>query len=425
MRSFGILLLKELRELLTWQILVPIALVSVLFLGLGSILANEQERTRQNLRVAVADYDNTPTSALVTETLRKANFTVIPGPTDIASNLPSFAAQERVQAAIAIPQGFGAGIQRGEQQELATYSFLTNLSVIGNQSSFILSQAITAVNTYLTAEAISTKTGLNVTATLQPITTRATVFIGERNAQVEPAVLIAFLSQQNTFIPIILFLVITFAAQMIATAIASEKESKTLETLLTMPVPRLAIVTSKMLAAGIVSLVMSGAYLFGLQRYMNGLGVSSLGGSDQGLDQAVLAKLGLQLQGSDMAYVAGMIFLAILVALAMALILGTFAEDIKGVQGLLTPLMMLLIIPYILTLVLDIQSASPLIRSVVQAIPFTHAFQAVPNVYLDRIPALIGGLAYLGGLLIILSLIAARIFTTDRIITMKLSFKKS
>ena len=49
------------------------------------------------------------------------------------------------------------------------------------------------------------------------------------------------------YIPIVLFVAVIFASQMIATAIATEKENKTLETLLSYPVTRTSIVTSKML----------------------------------------------------------------------------------------------------------------------------------------------------------------------------------
>ena len=56
-------------------------------------------------------------------------------------------------------------------------------------------------------------------------------------------------------IPIVLFVIIMYSAQMVITAVAMEKQDKTLETLLTVPIPRTSVVTSKMLAGGIVGLM--------------------------------------------------------------------------------------------------------------------------------------------------------------------------
>ena len=45
-------------------------------------------------------------------------------------------------------------------------------------------------------------------------------------------------------------IIIMYSAQMVISAIAMEKQNKTLETLLTVPIPRTSIVTAKMLSLG-------------------------------------------------------------------------------------------------------------------------------------------------------------------------------
>ena len=84
----------------------------------------------------------------------------------------------------------------------------------------------------------------------QPVTVDEVVVVGTRTAAAPVDAVMGFVSQQTTFIPIVLFIVIIFAAQMIATAIATEKENKTLETLLSYPISRASLVTAKMVAAG-------------------------------------------------------------------------------------------------------------------------------------------------------------------------------
>jgi ABC-2 type transport system permease protein len=69
--------------------------------------------------------------------------------------------------------------------------------------------------------------------------------------------------------------VIVVASQMVATAIATEKENKTLETLLSAPVSRKTVVSAKLLGAGIAALIFAGIYMIGLNFYTKGL----MGGS--------------------------------------------------------------------------------------------------------------------------------------------------
>ena len=58
MRTFLTLLKKELRELLTWQIILPILLTAVLFFGLGNVLGKEQQKANAAQAVVVLDRDN-------------------------------------------------------------------------------------------------------------------------------------------------------------------------------------------------------------------------------------------------------------------------------------------------------------------------------------------------------------------------------
>jgi ABC-2 type transport system permease protein len=421
MRIFIVLLKKELRELLTWQIIVPIVLIAALFFGLGDVLRSEQERSAKNQSVLLVLEDTSPAAQKITDVLKQASFTVTQKtiPPDQATVVAA-ARQESLNVALVVPKDFGTSIANGTSPTITSYTLLNDLSIIGNRNALVVQEALRALNTYFTAEIISTRTTLNTRTTLSPITTDSVVVVGDKSAKTDPAQLLSLLTQQNTLIPLILFLVITFATQMIATAIASEKESKTLESLLTMPVPRGAIVASKMIASGLIALGMSAVYLIGFQNYLRSVteGITSNAAPN------ALKELGLVLQSTDYVIIGGMLFLSILTALALALILGTFAEDIKGVQGLLAPLMIMMMVPYLASLLIDLQSASPFIKIGINAIPFTHAFQVVPNVYLDRTDAIWGGAAYLVFLCFILTFIATKIFTTDRIITQRVSFGK-
>jgi ABC-2 type transport system permease protein len=85
---------------------------------------------------------------------------------------------------------------------------------------------------------------------------------------------------------------------------------------------------------------------------------------------------------------------------------------------------LIVMIPYFISLFADINSLSLPVKILVMAIPFSHPFLAVQNLYLQNYGAIMAGIAYEAVLFGILVLIAARIFSTDKILTMKLRWGK-
>ncbi len=420
MRSFFILLQKELRELFTWQIVVPIVLVAAIFLGLGSVISSEQEKAKGSQRILVVDNDGSAASATVKDLLGKANFTVITASDQPENTLVEQAKKENTSVALVIPKGFGEGVASNTIPELTSYSVIRSFSISGNQSGLVLESAMQAINTYFSAQLISSATSIRADRVLQPVATIEKVAVGDTIATGKTSQVLGYVNAQTLYIPMILFLVISFAAQMIATAVASEKENKTIETLLTMPVSRKQIVVTKMLAAGLVALIMSAVYMVGLRGYVGGFGTM---GESEGA-RVLIEQLGLNFTLSSYTLLGTSLFMGILVSLALALILGSFAEDVKGVQGLITPLMVLVLIPYVLSFVLDFSSLSGPARALIYAIPFTHSFIAAPNLLLQQTTPVLWGILYQFVVFIIFVYIAAKIFTTDRIVTMKISFSK-
>jgi ABC-2 type transport system permease protein len=110
-----------------------------------------------------------------------------------------------------------------------------------------------------------------------------------------------------------------------------------------------------------------------------------------------------------------------MVALSIAVILGAFAEDLKSVQIMITPLMMLVLLPYLLTMFIDINTTSPVLKWLIYAIPFSHPFLAAQFIFAHNFAMVILGIVYQFALFVVFATIAARIFSTDRILTMKLN----
>ena len=138
----------------------------------------------------------------------------------------------------------------------------------------------------------------------------------------------------------------------------------------------------------------------------------------------IAGELGLKITTLGYLEVGILLFLGILLALAMAMILGAFSEDAKSAQGVVAPLMILVLIPYFINLFFDIGSFSQTLQYIIYAIPFTHVLLSVQNVLLGNQLLIIFGGIYLLILFVIFVLIAAKIFSSDLILTMKLNFGK-
>ena len=117
----------------------------------------------------------------------------------------------------------------------------------------------------------------------------------------------------------------------------SEKENKTLETLLTMPIKRTTIISGKLLAAAIVGLVYGVAYMIGMMFYTTGLTVGST--------SVNLSEYGLALDAVDWILLMLILFLAIFSALGICMILGAFTKNYKMAQQMTMPISFLAIIP--------------------------------------------------------------------------------
>lgn len=427
MKKFLLLLTKELKEMLTPQLWIPFFAVILVFFVIGNIAGKQsQKQTQAKESIAIADMDKSALSTASIEAI--SNIASVENITAAdESNFISAMKEKSVAVGIVIPKGFEKNVLSSGKAEIKSYSLMNNFSVLAGKKLAVLQTSTAAINELASNTLINSKFNIVSAASLKvPVTAKNFVSANGKVAEGNPTLLLNYLLSQTTTIPVVLFVVIVMASQMIASAVATEKENKTLETLLSLPISRKAIVTSKMLSAGLVSLVMAGIYMLGIKNFNTGIsGVMSGGASNvTGNAEQVASELGLKLSTLGLIELGSILFLAILLALAIAMILGSFSEDAKSAQGVVAPLMILVMIPYFLTLFLDVSTLSPVIRYIIYAIPFSHIFLAVPNILLGNHLFVLGGSIYLLVLFIIFVLLAAKIFSSDLILTLKLNFSK-
>jgi ABC-2 type transport system permease protein len=326
---------------------------------------------------------------------------------------------------LVIPQGFGQSLETQEIKEIETYSYLRTFSIVGSRSSVIINAVIKAINEYLSNNFLKKKIpDLSPEKIKNPIKSKDFVIVKDRMAEGKAEAIAGFVSSQSIFVPVILMMVIIYASQMVISAIAMEKQNKTLETLLSVPVSRTSIVTAKMFASGLVGLTYAVICMFGYMYFMKGfMGDISQAAAASGVT-GVIQKLGLAMSTKGFIILGISLFFAILVALALATILGVLAEDYRSAQSLIMPLIFLVMIPYFLSFFSDPKTLSLPAKILLYAIPFSHPFLTTQNLLLENYSAVLYGILYMLAVFIVLILIAARIFSTDKVLTMKLKFRK-
>ncbi len=208
---------------------------------------------------------------------------------------------------------------------------------------------------------------------------------------------------------------------MIVGLIAGEKENKTLETLMTVPIKRPLIIVSKMLASSIMALIISVFYLFGMRSYINGI---SMGELTNAQNISLLRQLGLVYTPTQYFYIGLLLFLSIVAALALSSVLAIFAEDTKTAQTYLTPLMILVMIPYFLSLFTNIDTLSLPIKILVYLIPFSYPFIASQKILFGNMTIFYVGVVYLTLFSTIAVFIATKLIASDRIFTARVRARR-
>ncbi|MGB9856745.1 MAG: ABC transporter permease [Dictyoglomaceae bacterium] len=420
MKKFLNLLKKEIRELITLQLIISLLFTIGFFYFMGTLTKSEVKKISEVKDIYILDLDNSELSKDILNNLSFANFRLHKINEKDRNSAIEYAKKNNINLLLIIPEGFGSGISKFQLKEIEIYSFVRSFSMGATASPAMVNQVISTINNYLSNNFLKLKfPEINPEDLKNPIRSKEFIIVRDKMAEGSLAEVTNIVYSQSIFIPIILMIVIMYSSQMVLSAIAMEKQDKTLETLLTVPINRTQIVIAKMIGAGLVGLISAGIYMLGFRFYMGGF-MGDIPVSNQAQD--IIQKLGLQFTPNGYILLGVSLFLAILCALALSTILGVLAEDLKSAQSMSLPLIFLVMIPYFLSLFSDINSLSLPLKILVLVIPFSHPFIASQNILLGNYSIVFYGIIYMLIVFAILIFIAGKIFSTDKVLTMKLKF---
>ena len=399
MRPFTRLVWKEARELLRPRYILPILMLPVLFIAMGQGLGGIEEQLGDRPEVGVVAYDGDEYGQVVTDTL-EARADVVYNTTEATPREAlNHTTEAGGSAVIVVPENFTERIRDGERGRVRLYTRVESVSIVGIASSSqvegLVSEAARNVTIAVTG---ATETQLD------PIERGHTTFVKGERMNASPGAVSAAFTSQFIFVPVIIMFAILFSGQMVINSMATEKENKTLETLLSMPVRRHHIVAAKLLGGSFIGLVATALYTGGIAFAQLGVG-ASFGSS------------AIALGGVDYVLIGVSLFFSLVGTLALALALGVFADSQQGAQMLLLPLSGLTIVPMFATMFADIDTMGLAAKAALLAIPFTHPIIAPKRLLFDDVGLVVFGIGYevlfaAGAVYLVVSL-----FDSDRPIT--------
>lgn len=247
---------------------------------------------------------------------------------------------------------------------------------------------------------------------------KSAIIKGEIRPGVDPAVLSGLLISQSIALPITIMILLTYSIQIAATSVAMEKEEKTLETLLTLPMDRLAILAGKLSSSIFVAAVGALAYMVGYNYLLSSFTARIPAGTTMDL-----ASLGLVPSLFGYLLLGISLFVALLSALALAVIMSAFAEDVRSAQSLVGYIYPFIFLPSFALMYVDVNTLPFAFKILLYAIPYSHPIIASKAVIMGDYwtPAL--GIAYVAAFTLIVMYAASRLFATEKILTAKLKFR--
>lgn len=426
--KFYSLFRKELKEMLSLQTIITMIVTVVVLVMAGQAMSGAiSDSAEKASDLTICDLDKTEFTENVLNSLKATakagdgKITVV----DIKSD--DYAAELKrldQDSVVIIPKGFTEQVKQHKKADVRYVQRMTSLATMSNiNTGSALAVIQQAVKSTIYQDKLSSgaMTEDEMNQLEDPVLLSETTVVGDKADKVSSSVVMSLCSAQSMVVPIIMFVLIMFSAQMILSAISTEKIDKTLETLLSAPVSRLSVLASKMLAAGVVAALQAVVYMFGMSKMTGGL---TEGMGDTSAYESAMENLGLTMSVGQYALVGIQMFVSILISLSLSMVLGALAKDAKSAQTMLLPITFSAMIPYILAMVVDIRTLSPVIKYIVYAIPFTHTFMASENVMFGNYSLYAGGLIYQIVLLVVCMTVALKIFMSDKIFTMSIGGKQ-
>ena len=420
MSDFLVLVKKEIKNLMRDKklifglIIVPL----IIYPALGKMMQFGFESATKETHVAIVNFDDGEYGELLIKALNASpNVTLTVISADSIEEALKKALTDNQNVLVVIPSNFSRSIESNEIAAVRIYGVFKGIGSGMKES--VSEGRINAVIGVLSEGIAKLKVkelgASNPDAILNPVRVESRSYFMGKIVDIPPTVVSQVLASQSYGLPLIIFLMVMITSQMAAGTVASEKENKTLETLLTLPVKRTTIVASKITGTAVMGVMAALAYMIGLRQYMESFGTQT---------GVSLAQLGLSITPTGLLLFGFVVFLTIAFSLSLAMLLAVFADDVQSANTLVSSIILPLAFPTFILMFVDLNQLPAAGRYLLLASPFTHPV-------LDYRYTLIGNYAALGLSILYLTAVAgitlyatAKVFASEKVLTAKLKWSK-
>jgi ABC-2 type transport system permease protein len=416
LKGFVNIFVKELKELirdpkvLLGMIVFPLILFPVMGSIVGYSVQSAQEQAAKT-PLLIVNNDGGNWSQYLTEIF--SNYSpkvyVVNNMTINRTSASELLSEYNTTQFIVIPEGFTANMTEHEanatvKASISFYGVFSGGGVFESVGSSIIDNLIYIFNRIVAPDAVHSE--------------KSTIIKGEIYNDVDPAGLSNVMISQAIAMPIIIIILLSYSMTIAATSVAMEKEEKTLETLLTLPMDRFAILMGKLSGSILIAAVGALAYMVGFNYYIGGITSTIPAGINVNL-----AELGLVPSFFGYLLLGISLFVTILSALALAVIVSAFAEDVRTAQSLVGYIYPFLFVPAIALMYLDVNSLPIAFKIVLYAIPYTQPIIASKAVIMGDYWTAVLGIIYVTAFTLGVMYAASRLFATEKILTAKLKLR--
>lgn len=416
LKGFGNFLLKELRELirdpkiLLGMIILPLIMFPVLGGVMNLSIQSAQEQAAKAGLIVInndgedwsINFINNLTSFLKVYVVNNTTPEEV-----VAQDLMS---KYNATQFVEIPQGFSTNITQHMQGNtsirgcIGFYGVFRGTSIFETIGSSLIDNRVYEFNRQIAPDVVNSS--------------RSVIIKGDIKKGVDPTIVANLMMSQAIALPITIMILLTYSMQIAATSVAMEKEAKTLETLLTLPMDRLAILIGKLSSSILVAGVGALAYMVGYNYMLGSFTATIPAGTN--ID---LTSLGLVPSPFGYLLLGISLFATLLSALALAVIMSAFSEDVRSAQSLVGYIYPLIFIPSFALMYLDVNVLPFPLKILIYAIPYSHPIIASKAVIMGDYWTALFGIAYVSAFTLVLLYVASRLFATEKILTAKLKFK--
>lgn len=417
--EFRNIVAKELKEivrdprLLLGMILVPVIMLPLM----GSAVRIGIEATQEsvaNLRIGYANFDALDATHAYADrlydTLRTTGVSLENATATDTAGALDWAKVNSIDTLVVVPGNFTEVIAANRTADVLVFQVLRHFGMDEAAGTGIVQGALQRFNDAVLQQRLGS-------ATPTPARMEAESVVRGEVLNTAPDVVVNGIMTSSLLIPIMIALVMIFASQLAATSVAMEKEQKTLEVLLTLPIRRMSILLGKLSGVILVSLLATVAILFSMTYYMG----SFMFGGATPVDLSATA-MAPELAGYVLLGVS--LFLSLLAALALSVLLAAYTKDVRSAQSLMGILYLPIFIPAFVLMFAPLEIMPAGMQAVIYAVPFSYPIIAAKALYTKEYLVVGLGILYQVAFSFGAVWLAARLFASEKIMTARLRFGK-